>query len=296
MRLLSESQLSDWKRDGFLVLEEFVSPERCDELRAHVLGMLQGANQPSAGDLTVFDTADQSHAQDDYFLTSGGEIRWFFEQGAVANNKLTTPLELAVNKLGHAMHDLDPVFNSFSRTQALADLASDLGFVEPLLLQSMYIFKQPSIGGAIDCHCDHTFLWTEPQSVVGFWFAIEDATLENGCLWVAPGHHKSPPRSRFRLTAPGARATTMDELTAEPWPIDDLVPLPVSQGTLIALNGTLPHASKANTSPISRHAYTLHIIDGKTEYLADNWLQRSPDFPLQGFRANELPSPQRSSN
>ena len=46
----------------------------------------------------------------------------------------------------------------------------------------MYIFKQPHIGGEVGCHQDATFLYTDPITVTGFWFAIEDATLENGCL------------------------------------------------------------------------------------------------------------------
>ena len=47
------------------------------------------------------------------------------------------------------MHDLDPVFAAFSRGPALAELAADLGLVQPQLWQSMYIFKQPGIGGEV---------------------------------------------------------------------------------------------------------------------------------------------------
>jgi phytanoyl-CoA hydroxylase len=63
------------------------------------------------------------------------------------------------------------------------------------------------------------------------------------------------------------------------------VPIEAAAGTLVVLHGTLPHWSGPNTSPISRHAYTLHIIDGAAEYPADNWLQRRPEMPLQGFAA-----------
>ena len=283
MPILSDAQLSAWDRDGYIVLPNFVDPKNCDALKDHVMGLLRDANPQADGGLTVFDTNAQNHAQDEYFLTSGDTIRWFLEDGAVVDGELTRPLELAVNKLGHAMHDLDPHFDRFSRTPGLAALAADLGFVQPRLLQSMYIFKQPGIGGEVTCHCDHTFLWTEPQSVIGFWFAIEDATLENGCMWLAPGHHRTPARTRFRLTAPGADSTTTDVLSPEPWPTTDLVPMPVERGTLIALHGTLPHWSAPNTSPISRHAYTLHLIDAQADYLADNWLQRGPDMPLRGF-------------
>ena len=52
--------------------------------------------------------------------------------------------------------------------------------------------------------------------------------------------------------------------------------------TLVVLHGLLPHASAPNRSHRPRHAYALHIIDGRAHYPSDNWLQR-PDLPLRGF-------------
>ena len=146
----------------------------------------------------------------------------------------------------------------------------------------MYIFKQPGIGGEVSLHCDHTFLWTEPQSVIGFWFAIEDATQENGCLWVQPGGHRIPVKSRYRMTSDFTEAR-METLDPEPYTTDDLVPLEADAGTLVVLHGTLPHWSAPNTSSRSRHAYTLHVIDGVADYPVDNWLRRPPELPLRGF-------------
>ncbi|MFQ5557098.1 MAG: phytanoyl-CoA dioxygenase family protein [Acidimicrobiales bacterium] len=278
--MLSTDQLAAWERDGYLVMPGFVTPGRCDELKAHVGQLLDAVDPETDGALTVFSTTEQSHAQQDWFLTSGDRIRWFLEDGAVDDGRLTRPLPLAVNKLGHAMHDLDPVFDAFSRTPEVTELVADLGFVHPLLLQSMYIFKQPGIGGEVICHCDHTFLWTEPPSVVGFWFAIEDATVDNGCLWAIPGGHSIPVKTRFRRDGSG---TTNDVLDESPYPTDDLVPVEAEAGTLVLLHGTLPHWSAPNTSDRSRHAYTLHVIEGDACYLDDNWLRRGPELPLRGF-------------
>jgi phytanoyl-CoA hydroxylase len=50
----------------------------------------------------------------------------------------------------------------------------------------MYIFKQPRIGGEVTCHQDSAFLYNDPISIAGLWFALEDATTENGCLWAIP--------------------------------------------------------------------------------------------------------------
>jgi phytanoyl-CoA hydroxylase len=284
-RYLSDSQIAAFRNDGFLVVPDFVDSARCLALRERAL-QLAREHVPSADRATVF-TADgqPQHASDDYFLTSGEQIRCFFEKDAFdAEGRLQGEPHLSLNKLGHAMHDLDPVFDSFSRTPQLAAVASDIGMHDPLLLQSMYIFKQARIGGEVTCHTDHTYLWTEPRSVVGFWFAIDDATRENGCMWALPGGHRLPVRTRSRLNESRA-STVTDVLDPEPYPLDDLVCLEARRGTLVLLDGAVPHLSAANASDKPRHAYTIHAIDGATRYLDDNWLQR-PTLPLRGFSRN----------
>jgi phytanoyl-CoA hydroxylase len=190
---------------------------------------------------------------------------------------------LSINKIGHAQHDLDDEFRRFSYDPRLAEIADDIGLVDAHALQSMYIFKQPHIGGEVGCHQDATFLYTDPISVNGFWFAIEDATVENGCLWAAPGGHRLPPRKRFVRTADGG--TSFEVFDPEDYPLDGIVPLEVPAGTLVVLHGLLPHLSGPNRSARSRHAYTLHAIERGAAYPADNWLQRSDDLPLRGFAA-----------
>jgi phytanoyl-CoA hydroxylase len=151
----------------------------------------------------------------------------------------------------------------------------------PRPIQSMYIFKQPHIGGEVVCHQDSTFLYTEPLSCVGFWLALEDARVDNGCMWTVPGAHRGPLRSRFRRD--GVGGVHMDRLDETPFPAEGEVPLEAAQGTLIVLHGKLPHRSGPNDSPKSRHAYSLHAIDGACRYSADNWLQRADGAPFPGF-------------
>jgi phytanoyl-CoA hydroxylase len=220
------------------------------------------------------------------FLSSGDAIWCFFEEEAFGpDGELTQSKELSINKIGHAMHDLDEVFERFTYTPQLAEVAADVGLTDALALQSMYIFKQPSIGGEVACHQDATFLYTEPISVNGFWFALEDATLENGCLWVAPGGHRTGLRQVFKRVDAmtdddGTVFEVLDE-TPLPTPPDDLVPLEAEAGTMVILDGRLPHWSDANRSGSSRHAYTLHCISAAAEYPEWNWLRRGDDMPLR---------------
>lgn len=278
-RFLTPQQLASWQDDGFLVVPDAFSADACEALRARALDMVDGF---AAGvNSTVFDTTDQQHGSDEYFLTSGDKIRFFVEEGARNGaGELVGSGDEVINKIGHAMHDLDGTFSDFSRAEPIARSARQIGFHDPRLLQSMYIFKSPRIGGEVSWHTDHTFLWTEPQSVVGFWVAIDDATVENGCMWAIPGGHRQPVRQRFRRSDAG---TVMDVLDPTELDTSEAVPLEAPRGTLILLNGSLPHASPPNTSAKPRHAFTLHVIEGSALYPDDNWLRRSSEMPLRGF-------------
>jgi phytanoyl-CoA hydroxylase len=280
---LSALQLASYERDGFLVIEDFAGREECERLKRRAEELVRDFDQQ--GGASIFSTREQTRSSDDYFLDSGDKIRFFFEEDAFApGGGLRYSSERSINKIGHALHDLDPVFGAFSRKPELAEICADLGYAEPLLLQSMYIFKQPNIGGEVTCHQDATFLYTKPPGVTGFWFALEDATKENGCMWAIPGGHKLGLKKRFVRAAEGGRDKTIFEtLDDSPWPETPRTPLEVSQGALVILHGLLPHLSHANRSAKSRHAYTLHVIDGACEYSGDNWLRRAPDAPPRGF-------------
>jgi phytanoyl-CoA hydroxylase len=273
------SHRARFERDGYLVLPGFVPAAECNALRARMAELVEAFEPGEVA--TIFSTTRRSHAQDRYFLESGDKIRFFFEEEAFDDRgRLRQSKAASLNKVGHALHDLDPTFARFSRRLELAALVGELGVAAPLLLQSMYIFKQPRIGGEVICHQDGAFLHTEPPSVLGLWFALEDATTRNGCMYAAPGGHRRPLRSRFVRAGERTETITLDPT---PLPTQGLVPLEAQKGTLIVLHGLLPHRSAPNRSARSRHAYALHVIDGRARYSPDNWLRRAPDMPLRGF-------------
>lgn len=270
--MLSAQQVQDYDRDGFLVLPDLVDPSACAALVARAAEIAAAA--PS--EKSVFTTKQQERVSDERFLSSGPTITCF-----------TEPDGVTLAKIGHALHDLDPLFDAFSRQPVLAEVVADLGVRDPLLLQSMYLCKAARSGGEVSSHQDATFLWTEPVTVVGIWVALEDATVENGCLWALPGGHTSTPLGqRFvRAGATDADGTRFEPLPGAPGelPEDGWVPLEAPVGTVVLLHGLLPHRSSPNTSERSRAAYSVHLIEAGSHYPSDNWLQRPADLPARGF-------------
>ncbi len=273
----SPDQRRRYEEDGFLVLPGFKTAADCAVLRARAQALVDDW-QPGAG-AGVFSTRDRARLADAALIASADAVHCFFEEEAFdAAGRQVVPKAQAVNKIGHALHDRDPVFDAFSHGPELAALAAGLGLAEPRLWQSMLIFKQPRIGGEVRWHQDASFFVTEPISVTTFWFALEDASLDNGCLWVLPGGHRGPLRERFVREGDALRMETPD---TTPWPApEQALALPCEAGTLVVFHGLLPHWSAPNRSARSRMAYTLHVTDGRCAYAATNWLQRAG---LRGF-------------
>lgn len=162
--------------------------------------------------------------------------------------------------------------------------------MDPRVLQSMVICKQPGIGGAVPPHRDSEFLYTSPPSAVGWWFALQDAGPGNATLGMWRGSHRGRRggaiKRRFVRKGDG-RGTEfvendgpqlpkgMEEEKVEELKDEDLEILSVKAGSLVLIHGNVLHQSDKNTSARSRFAYTFHVIEGAEGWVYDerNWLQ-----------------------
>lgn len=275
---LDAAMRSAFAETGFLVLEGYRSAAACDAVRARTAELIDAFDPADVS--TVFAADSNAHTRDAYFLGSGDKIRFFLEPGACdAAGRLQVAKARALNKIGHALHDLDPVFDGFSRGADLAATAAGIGLVDPVLMQSMLIFKQPRIGAEVGLHQDATFLHSDPVSCTGFWFALEDADESNGCLIGLAGAHRQGLKERSHFVDGRIVKTRLDDT-----PFTGIeMALPAPKGTLVLLHGLAPHRSTANSSDRSRWAYALHAHDRATRWSDDNWLKRDAGMTLRGF-------------
>ena len=273
--MLNKTQQQNYHEQGYLVLPHMFTIAEMDTLKQAANKIVDDFDPASTS--AIFTTKDHSITRDDYFLDSADKIRCFFEEDAFAEDgQLQQDKSLSINKIGHALHELEPAFKGFAEDSRIRDIAVDLGLAKPQIHQSMYIFKQPRIGGEILWHQDASFFLTAPITVTTFWFAIEDATLLNGCLQVPATSTDYPLREQFIRHENDE--TEMRQLHDIPWP-EVAKPIEIEAGGLIVFKGLLPHYSAPNLSPHSRHALTFHITCATSQYAKENWIQ-SPAKPI----------------
>lgn len=166
----------------------------------------------------------------------------------------------------HMPHFVSPVVRGFTAHPRLAEVLGRIvgahmqdghwnGGVK--CMQSMFFAKPPGKPGQA-WHQDECFIPTRDRSLCGAWIAIDDATLENGCLWVIPGSHLAgtlyPSRTHDR---PGEF-----DPTPESYGFDDKgeVPVELRAGSALFFNGYVLHRSRKNASGRYRRALVNHYM------------------------------------
>ena len=262
-----ESHTQAFHRDGIVCVENFLDHATVDLLKKEMETLIgkESARRASAAEATAFDPKNpDKHSADRYFIESAGKVHFFLEPGQAEVSVAT------VNKVGHALHTDGSVFQQFTAQPIFGSIARRLGRAHPSVIQSMYILKAPNIGGEVSPHQDSTWIHTTPLSCLGIWFALDDCTIDNGCLLACKGSQWRPLTARCLTNHDSDSSTLHGEL-----PKVDLLtmePIQCPKGSMVVFGGETIHASARNCSAFKRHAYVFHLVDDESVWNRRNWL------------------------
>jgi len=278
---LSKLQIKSFSRLGFTVLENFASLKEVNNLKAAANNICQTTPIEEINGFFTSNAQKIESRNNDYFLNSADKVRIFLEEGVKKEDINNQNLMNKINKIGHGLHLHNPAFRDFINNHKIKNISRDLKMTNPVVAQSMYIVKPPNIGGEVKPHQDNSYLYTYPPSCLGFWLPLDDATIDNGCLWVYPGSHSFPLDNRFLFFKETGKLHYQPDVDIkylnQVWDPSQFVPLELKAGSLLVFHGNLVHKSDANYSDKSRHAFTFHLISGNSSWSCRNWLQYPED-------------------
>lgn len=278
---VTEDHVTSYEKDGYVVIEGFLSPSEVQKMKEDTTYLIRKGLAESSHNqkkVKVHGSAGTS-----YHMDSQDKAWLFLEDNSLdEEGKLLVDELRAVHKIGHASHNVGPAAAETIFSAKMKEVVKKLTkFENPVVTQSMYLLKQPKIGGKRDIHQDETYLRTEPQGkVFGVWIALDDATIENGCLDFILGSHVDPrfvPLARFHDRIGGEKTGLICDYRGEAAYQtnsfeNEFKRCPMKSGDMVLLHGLTVHKSEANKSSFPRAAFTFHCYEKTPDV---NWVEEN---------------------
>jgi phytanoyl-CoA hydroxylase len=156
----------------------------------------------------------------------------------------------------HAVTRSD-VARAFCARPELTDVCADLIGPDVRLYWEQSVYKQPNGSEPVLWHQDNGYTYVEPQAYLTCWIAIDDATIDNGCIHVMPGAHRNG--TLEHKNTPVGMECWGDFATAEA--------VPIRAGSMAVFTSLTPHATQVNTTDRVRRAYIVQYIPDGAEAL-----------------------------
>ena len=163
----------------------------------------------------------------------------------------------------HFPHKLSPLIRSCLAHERIVEVLTRIVSVNVKCMQSMLFVKAPGKAGQA-WHQDEYYIPTRDRSLTGAWIALDEATVDNGCLWVIPGSHR-PAAIRPRVPCRSDEYADVDTVDVSHLPTESIIPLEAEAGTVVFFNGYLLHSSRRNrTDGHFRRALVNHYMSAES--------------------------------
>ena len=233
---LTDQQLESYDRYGYIVVEDLVPQEQVENLRRRLQDYTHG-DRPR------------------------GNIRMQVEPRVTRG-------DLKVDRPGDGIRKVDGLVEEDDLFQQLGLNHTILGIIEQILGPDLKMFrnalmvKPARVGSQKGMHQDSPYWPIEPMALSSCWFALDDATEENGCMGVLPGWHKKGPLPHVQVT---------DDFVIDDkyYDFNQMVMAPVRAGGGLIFQSLTPHFTAPNQSDKPRRAIALSYMSSKSRYSKD---------------------------
>lgn len=229
---LTKQNISYYYEYGFLVAEDLFDPIEIADVKDEALKIFRGKRGLIDGLVEMDDNTSEFNVLKNYIAI-------------------------------HFPHKISEKLTEYVQHKKVADILS--GIISPNVkcMQSMLFVKAPGKPGQ-SWHQDEYYIPTRDRSLTGVWIAIDDANIENGCLWIIPGSQKKMPIAR-RFPYEGNEYGDVDTCDLSPYSEKDAVPVKVRKGSVVFFNGYLFHSSLRNkTADQFRTALVSHYMSAES--------------------------------
>ena len=163
----------------------------------------------------------------------------------------------------HFPHKISGLFREYVAHPSITRVLTEIIGPNVKCMQSMIFMKSKGTPGQA-WHQDEVFIPTTDRSLVGAWIALDQATIDNGCLWVIPGSHRPGVLWDLRPHQ-DPRFDDAPESFGFPFDEDAAVPVEVERGSIIFFHGHLLHRSLPNLAPSGyRRSYVNHYMSAES--------------------------------
>ena len=238
---ITEEEMKQYKELGYIIFNNLFTDEEMDKVRTIIDG---------------FDAESEAilRQKEKDFISSAGQIN--FTAG---------------------LNFLSPELQQFTADQRFVDITTTILGPDIKLYWDQSVYKRPETSKDFPWHQDNGYVPTEPEQYVTCWIALDDATIENGCIWIQPGTH-------LKGFVPHIK-TDLGYICY----YGDIegIPVELKKGSIVAFNSLLFHKSTPNRSKTqTRKAYiTQYSVDGSFNPVTNKVFHNGPLIAKDGKSA-----------
>ena len=237
-KMLSEENISFYSEKGYLVAEDLFDSAEISDIKNEAVEIFKGNRGKIEGIIKMEDNISNFEVLKNYIAI-------------------------------HFPHKISDTITKYVKHENIANILTGIIGPNVKCMQSMLFVKGPGKPGQ-SWHQDEYYIPTRDRSLTGVWIAVDDADIDNGCLWVIPGSHKNMPIKQ-RIPYKGNEYGDVDMCTLDPYTEKQAIPVEVKKGTVVFFNGYLFHSSLRNkTKDRFRTALVSHYMSAES-MLPWNW-------------------------